>query len=66
MNVRKSHPQPQGNLQLVCKNHVVFVSVDLRVYLSGQEYPNASEHLVSCNHLSFVRSSSNPTNSAAV
>jgi len=56
MNVRKSHPRPQGNLQLVCENHVVFVSVDLNVYLSGQERPNASEHLVSCNHLSFVRS----------
>jgi len=40
INIRKSHRQPQCTLQLVCEDRVLFVTVDLHVYLCRrQQHP---------------------------
>jgi len=62
--VRKSHCQPQRTLQLVSEQRVLCVWVDLRVSLSGQQYPKCEREIRAVYPSCFCNlcSSSNPTN----
>jgi hypothetical protein len=64
INVRKSHRQPQCTLQLVYEDRVLFVWVDLRVSLCGQQHPDCERaiRLVCPPFFCKLRSSSNATN----
>ena len=52
--VRKTHSQAQCTLQLVCEDLVLFVSVDLRVSLCGQQHPKCERAIRLVFHLSVI------------
>jgi len=63
INVHKSHRPPQCTLQLVCEDRVLFVSVDLHVYLCGQQHPYFERTILLVYPPFFCKrpTSSNPT-----
>jgi hypothetical protein len=55
VHFRKSHRQPQCNLQLACAHRFLFMWVDLYVSKEmGSDIQNKSEKFFSCIHVSLV------------
>jgi hypothetical protein len=60
INVRKSHCNSQCTLQLVCKDHMLF-DVIFTFLCEVNSIQNASNKLVSCIYLYFVKFAFHPT-----
>ena len=59
--ILKSHHQPQCTLQFMCEDCVLFVWVDLHVYLCGQQHPKCEQairivYLTFCHKLCWSSS----------
>ena len=63
LNVQESSCQPQYTLQLLCKDHVLFILVDLHMYLCRQQHPKCKKAIYLVYPLCFneLHSLFNPT-----